>query len=227
MSNPVLIVVGAGAGVGLATARRFAAGGYDIGLIARDPDRTSALADKLSSEGAQVGWAAADAGDPQTLAGALQRMTDHTERLDVLLYNVSTFRAGTSVETSAEDLLADLHQGTAGLLTAVHAILPVLQQQRTGTVLATGSGSADRPVSGGATLGVQKAALRALVQALAADLKPMGVHVATATVNGTIAEGTSLAPSVIADLYWELAQETASDPDTWRTVVPLGQRQTG
>lgn len=221
MSNPVLIVVGAGERVGLATARRFAAAGYDIGLIARNPERTQKLAEQLSDEGAQVGWAAADVGDPESLSGALQRMTAHTERVDVLLYNVSTFRAASSLETSADELLTDLHQGAAGLLTAVQAILPILKEQRTGTILATGGGSADRPYPGGASLGVQKAALRALVQVLAADLKPLGVHAATVTIQGSIKEGTSLAPSAIASLYWDLVQETAGDPQAWRTVVPL------
>lgn len=227
MSNPVLIVVGAGEGVGRATARRFAAAGYDVGLIARDQERVEALAKGLSSQGAQVGWGVADAGDPGSLSSALEQITARTERVDVLLYNVSTFRPASSLETSAEELLADLHQGTAGLLTAVQTILPVLREQRTGTILATGSGSADRPFRGGASLGVQKAALRALIQALAADLKPEGVHVATVTVNGNIKEGTALAPGAIADLYWELVMETAGEPDAWRTVVPLGGRTNG
>jgi NADP-dependent 3-hydroxy acid dehydrogenase YdfG len=221
--NPVAIVVGAGEGVGLATARRFAAAGYDIGLIARRPERTEQLAAALTAQGARVGWAAADSGDPQALAQALTSMTERTERLDVLLYNVSTFRAGTTLEISAADLLTDLQIGAAGLLTAVQAVLPVLTAQRTGTVLATGGGSADRPFAGAATLGVQKAALRALVQALAVDLAPRGIHVATVTINGTIKEGTPFAPDVIAGLYWDLAQETAGDPAAWRTVVPLNR----
>jgi NADP-dependent 3-hydroxy acid dehydrogenase YdfG len=151
-------------------------------------------------------------------------MTERTQRLDVLLYNVSTYRPATSLEITADDLLTDLRIGAAGLLTAVQAVLPVLRLQRTGTILATGGGSADRPFKGAATLGVQKAALRALVQALAADLAPDGIHVATITINGTIKDGTPFAPDRIAELYWDLAQETAGDPATWRTVVPLNRQ---
>jgi NADP-dependent 3-hydroxy acid dehydrogenase YdfG len=223
VSNPVVIIVGAGEGLGMATARRFAGAGYDIGLIARNAERTEQLAKQLSDEGAQVGWASADSGNSEELTAVLNRMTAHTERLDVLLYNVSTYRAASSLEISAADLLTDLQIGAAGLLTAVRAVLPILRQQHTGTILATGGGSADRPFSGAATLGVQKAALRALVQALAKDLQPEGVHVATVTINGTIKEGTPFAPDRIAELYWELVQETAADPQTWRTVVPLNK----
>ena len=72
-----------------------------------------------------------------------------------------------------------------------------------------------------ATLGVQKAALRALVQALAADLRPDGIHVATVTVRGTVAEGTPFAPDVVAQVFADLAEQTASDPAGWHTVVDL------
>ncbi len=220
VSNPVLIIVGAGPGIGRAAAERFAAAGYDIGLIGRHADRVEALADTLSEQGARVGWSAADAGDPAELSGALQRMTGHTERADVLLYNVGAQREASLLETSADDLVADLSRGTAGLLTAVQAILPILRQQRTGTILATGGGAADHPL--GATIGIQKAALRTLVLSLARDLTPDGVHVATVTINGLVQPGTPFAPQLIADLYWDLVQETAGDPAAWRTIVPFG-----
>jgi NADP-dependent 3-hydroxy acid dehydrogenase YdfG len=221
MTNPVLIIIGAGPGVAMATGRRFAAAGYDIGLIARTAERTGRLADELSDAGAQVGWAAADVGDPDALAAALGRMTAHTERLDVLLYNAVAFRPAGAAELTAADLLADLAVGTAGLLTAVQAVLPVLRAQRTGTILATGSGAADHPSPASLSLGVQKAALRNLVQGLAAGLSDEGLHVATVTVNGLIKEGTPFAPAAIAEVFAELVEETAGDPSTWRTVVDL------
>ena len=74
--------------------------------------------------------------------------------------------------------------GAVGLQTAVRAVLPGMRERGAGTVLVTGGGSADHPVTSMATLGVQKAAVRALAQVQAHALAPAGVHVATVTVRG-------------------------------------------
>jgi NADP-dependent 3-hydroxy acid dehydrogenase YdfG len=199
----------------------FRRGRYDIGLLARNAERLEAMAESLTADGAQVGWAAADVADEAALGDALRRMTEHTGRLDVLLYNAVTFRAAPATELAPQDLLADLAIGTASLLTAVQAVLPVLRKQHTGTILATGGGAADSPAGPAASLGVQKAALRNLVQSLSAELRGEGIHVATVTIHGTIAAGTPFAPDAIAELFAGLAEETSTDPETWRTVVDL------
>lgn len=221
MSKPVIIVVGAGPGIGAATARRFAAAGYDVGLLARDAQRVEALAESLEKAGANVGWAAVDVADRAALDGALRRMTEHTGRLDVLLYNPANLRPVRVSELTAEDLLSDLAVGAAHLLTAVQAVLPILRQQHTGTILATGGGVADSPSPTMGSLGVQKAALRNLVQTLAADLSGEGIHVATLTIHSLVQEGTASSPDRVAQLYAELVEETATDPKAWRTVIDL------
>jgi NADP-dependent 3-hydroxy acid dehydrogenase YdfG len=221
MSNPVIIIVGAGPGVGAATARKFAAAGYDIGLLARNAKRLDEFANELEKDGANVGWAALDIADPTALGDKLRLMTEKTGRVDVLLHNAVAFREAPASELTAEQLLADLGVGTASLLTAVQAILPVLRRQHTGTIIATGSGAADRPTVATASLGVQKAALRSLVQVLAAELSGEGIHVATVTIRGAIAAGTPFSPEAIAEVFAGLVAETGTDPANWRTLVDL------
>lgn len=221
MSNPLTVVVGAGPGIGAATAHRFAALGHDVALVARDAERLAALGARLQATGATVGWTPCDVTDEAALSAAVTRFAEHTGRLDVLVVNPSRYRQATAPEVSAADLLADLAVGTAPLLTAVRAALPAFRAQRTGTVLATGGGAADRPFPGAATLGVQKAALRNLALALAEDLAPDGIHVATLTIRGTVAEGTPFAPDVVAQAYADLAEQTASDPAGWHRVLDL------
>src|SRR4051794_39688227 len=221
MSNPVIIIVGAGPGVGAATARRFAAAGYDIGLLARNAERLEAFADELEKGGANVGWAAVDIADSTALDATLRRMTSKTERVDVLVHNAVAFRAAPATELTADQLLADLAVGTASLLTSVQAVPPVLREQHTGTVIATGSGAGEHPTVSAASLGVQKAALGNLVQVLADELTSEGIHVATVTVRGTIAEGTPFAPDKIADVFASLVAETSTDPANWHTRLSL------
>jgi NADP-dependent 3-hydroxy acid dehydrogenase YdfG len=221
MSNPVIIIVGAGPGVGAATARRFAADGYDIGLLARDAERLEAFAAELGRAGTAVHPAAVDIADAEALTATLGRMTERTGRLDVLLHNASAYRESRPSELSAADLANDLATGAGSLLTAVQAVLPVLRARQSGTVLVTGSGAADAPSPAAPSLGAQKAALRSLVQVLAAELGPEGIHVATLTVRGWIRPGTAFAPEAIAEIYADLVRETGSDPAKWRTVLDL------
>lgn len=218
MSRPVVIVLGAGPGVGAAVAHRFARAGYDVGLVGRREEPLAELGRQLGEHGVDTGWATADVGDPASLTTALHRLTGHTGRLDVLHHNVSVYRAATATGTTADQLLADLAVGAASLLTGVRAVLPLLLDDG-GTVLATGSGAADRPMTGAASLGAQKATLRNLVLALDAELRPQGVHVATLTVRGVLARGTAFDPERVADSLFCLAAETAGPPEGWRTVV--------
>ena len=63
MSNPVIVVVGAGPGVGAAVARRFGRQGYEPALISRSQAELDKLGAQLQSEGLTVGWTALDLSD--------------------------------------------------------------------------------------------------------------------------------------------------------------------
>jgi NADP-dependent 3-hydroxy acid dehydrogenase YdfG len=218
---PHLIVVGAGPGVAAATARRFGRDGFSVGLVARREEALVELQDDLAGDQVLVGRAPADAGFPASLTAAVGVLVETFGPADVLLYNVSVGRQAAVPELRPEDLLADLAAGVVGLQTAVRAVLPGMRQAGSGTVLVTGGGSADRPIPSMATLGVQKAALRALVEVQARALAAEGIHVATATVRGLVGESSQIHPDRIAALYAELVAETAGPPENWRTVVDV------
>ena len=216
-----LLIVGAGPGISAATARRLAGEGDAVGLIARHDETLVELADHLRGYGAVVGCAAAEAGDPASLTAAAASLVGTFGPVDVLLYNVSVGRQVAVPELTPEDLLADLAAGAVGLQTAVRAVLPGMRERGSGTVLVTGGGSADRPITSMATLGVQKATLRALAQLQAQALAPEGVHVATVTIRGLVGEDRRITPERVAAVYAELVAETAGPRELWRSVVDL------
>jgi NADP-dependent 3-hydroxy acid dehydrogenase YdfG len=218
---PHLLVIGAGPGIAAATARRLGGDGYDVSLVARREAPLAELGDALRADGVGVGWATADAADPADLTGAVQGLLDSTGPVDVLLYNVSVGREAGVAELSPEELLADLAAGAVGLQTAVRAVLPGMRERGAGTVLVTGGGSADRPITSMATLGVQKAAVRALAEVQAQALAPEGVHVATVTIRGLVGDDRQITPERIAGLYADLVAETAGPREHWRSVVDV------
>ena len=216
-----LLIVGAGPGISAATARRLGGEGYAVGLVARREDALAAHGAELRDEGIRTEWATAQSGEPASLTAAVDRLVAALGPVDVLLYNVSVGRPVAVPDLAPEDLLADLAAGAVGLQTAVRAVLPGMRERGSGTVLATGGGTADKPMASLASLGVQKAALRSLVQVQAAGLAEFGVHVATVTIRGLVGEDKSIHPDRVAALYADLVAETAGPRDNWRTVVDL------
>src|ERR1700735_2225673 len=67
IDNRHLLLVGAGPGLGMAVARRFAIGGYRLTLVARSKDGLGELAAGLADTGARIDTVAADASDPEGL----------------------------------------------------------------------------------------------------------------------------------------------------------------
>lgn len=210
-----LLIVGAGPRLGGAIARRFGAGGFDVALLSDDEASVTALGNALQDEGITAGWAVADSRDDRALRAAIGRFAAHTGGIDVALHNVSVWRDVSVLELTTEQFLEDVHAGAGSLFTIAQAVAPAMIAAGGGTILATGSAAADAPSPGAPTLGVQKAALRAVIRALDLELGPQGVHCATVTINGVL--GTpGFEPTAIADLYYDIATEPR---DAWRTVV--------
>jgi NAD(P)-dependent dehydrogenase (short-subunit alcohol dehydrogenase family) len=214
MSNPVLVVVGAGPGVGASVARTFGAQGYDVALVARSRERLAALGAELEKAGVRTTWTACDITDEEALRAAVAGFGRHHHRIDVLHFNPSTSREKDALTLSPDELLEDLRLGVAPLLTAVQAARPFFRPGA--RVLATGSRSADRPWSQAASLGVQKAGLRNLVRSLDATLRTEGVRAVSLTVNGTLAAGTAFAPDRVAEA---LLAASRQDEVSWRAEV--------
>ena len=214
MANPVIIVAGAGRGLGEAIGRRFGRGGYDVALLARTEQTLTELGTALQAEGITAGWTTVDMTDDDAFRAAIERFAGHAGRIDALHFNPSAFTEKSPLELSPDELLRDVHLGVASLLTAVQAARPFMSDG--GRITATGSRAADHPWAGAASLGVQKAALRNLVSAIDITLAPDGIRAASITVNGTIEVGGRFDPDLIADAVFTVAQ---TPTDSWQRVV--------
>ena len=212
--RPVLVVVGAGPGVGGAVARRFAQAGYDVGLLGRDA-ALDALVPDLEQQGAAVRAAAVDLTDTAAATEAVRSIGAGWGRIDVLHVNPSAYREKDPLSLSVPELLEDVALGVGVLLTAAQAARPFMSSGA--RISVTGSMAADRPWHGAASLGVQKAGVRNLVHSLDATLAPDGIRAVSVTVRGTLARDGAFAPDRVAEAIF--AAVTAS-ADQWRSEVP-------
>ena len=215
MTNPVILVVGAGPGVSASVARRFAREGYDAALLGREEDAVATLAAELRARGVRVETRVADVTDVEGARAALTGLAQTHGRVDVLHFNPSAFREKDPLELEVGELLEDVALGVGALLTAVQAARPFLQ--RGGRVTVTGSMAADQPWHRAASLGVQKAGVRNLVHSLDATLRDDGIRAVSVTVRGTLSTDGSFTPDRVADAIYAAATQ---DEATWRTEVP-------
>jgi NAD(P)-dependent dehydrogenase (short-subunit alcohol dehydrogenase family) len=209
----VVVVVGAGPGLGEAVAARFARESYVPALLARDPERLAALADQVGGGARPF---AVDATDEAALRSTLARVADELGPPEVLVFNLSMTVLGTPTQVPVADVDHGLHVGLLPALVSLQAVAPAMRADGSGTVLMTGSGVGVKPWVGGVGLGLQKAGLRSLALAAAQELAPDGVHVATVTIHGTMKPGTAFDPGLIAEHYWRLH---AQPPGEWETEV--------
>lgn len=211
---PLCIVAAAGHGLGIAIARRFTREGFAVALIARDRGKLDALAAPLVAEGAEVSTQAADMCTPAEVATAFAEIAARHGSADVLVYNGARWHEGPAMELDPADFNSDLALCATGALVCAQHVYPAMRDRGAGTMLFTGGGLALQPEYGAgiASLTAGKSALRGLTFALAGELAPQGIHVATVTVAGTVAPGTPFAPDAIADAYWALHTQSR---DSW------------
>jgi NAD(P)-dependent dehydrogenase (short-subunit alcohol dehydrogenase family) len=216
MSSPLIVVVGAGPGLGASVARRYAREGYGAVLLSRDAEELEQLGRSLASDGVAAAWTALDVTDDTSLHRAVTEAGERAGRIDVLHFNPSAFRHKDPLALSPDELLEDVRLGVGALLVAVQAARPFMTTG--GRVTATGSMAADRPWNEAASLGVQKAGLRNLVRSIDATLAPHGIRAVSVTVNGALAPDTRFAPDHVADALFAAAHQ---DPASWRDEVPF------
>ena len=175
-SSPAILITGAAAGIGRATAERFARAGWFVGLADVDEAAVQALARQLGPDRAHV--AHLDVSDPLAWARVLPAFCEAAgQRLDVLFNN-----AGIAVTSLLEDApLARHHRlvdvNLKGVINGCHAALPWLRRTPGARVINMCSASAlyGQPML--ATYSATKAAVRGLTEALDIEWARHGVRV--------------------------------------------------
>ncbi len=136
-----VLITGGNKGLGLEAARRLAVQGWTIFLGSRDEARGRAAAATLTDSGADVVLVPLDVTSDESVADAVRRVRQHTDRLDVLINNAGTPGHGTTpAEATAEEIHAVFDTNVYGPIRVTHAFLPLLQAAEHPRVVMVSSG---------------------------------------------------------------------------------------
>jgi len=170
-TRPLALVTGASAGIGAAYARRLAAEGYDLILVARRADRLTQLAAELASRhGVNAQPFPADLTRDDELKGVEDRIA-HEERLEFLLNNAGFGGRGRFYESPLEDVSTMHRLHVMATLRLTHAALRKMTARGKGTVVNVSSVAAFVARPGSVSYHATKAWMNAFTEGLFLELK--------------------------------------------------------
>ena len=202
-----IIVVGAGKGLGNGVAEKFGNNDFRVILMARGEEHLKEYAADFEAKGIEVHTQAADVADFDAFAKTFREVVKTYGTPDVLFYNVGITVADEAVEISEQTLVDRYVVDVAGAYNCIKLVDTEKFAQKKGAILVTGGGLALQPYAGYLPLSMDKAALRAMVQALAPVLKEKGIYLGTVQVTGVIGSNDHFAPKTIAEEFWKLYTE--------------------
>ena len=206
----ILILIGAGKGLGNAIGKEFASHDFRVVLIARNKERLDEYEKNFRSEGYEVYTKVANALYPNTLTKAIEEMISELGTPDVLVYNVGITEPDGEREITNQFLLERYQIDAASAYHCATLIATEEFSAKRGTVIFTGGGFAKtfQPISSLKVLCIDKAALNAMNIVLHQALKPKGIFVGSVLVSGVIAVGDlKYDPAMVAKQYWKMYQE--------------------
>ena len=175
----VVVITGASAGVGRATAQAFARRGALIGLIARGPERLEQAAQEVESLGGRALALPADVADPARIEEAASAVEERFGPIDVWINN-----AMVSVFSPIAEMTVDDYRRVTDVtyLGALHGTLAALRRMRSrdrGTIVQVGSALAYRAIPLQSAYCAAKHALAGFTESLRTELLHEGsrIHV--------------------------------------------------
>ncbi len=226
MSRQVALITGVGPGTGAAVARRFAAGGYSVAMLARNAERLASLEAEIEHAKAYP----CDVTDEAQLDRVFAVVATDLGAPNVVIHNAVGGSFGTFLEIDPQILNHNFQVNTMALLYLARRAAPAMIAAGAGTIIATGNTSALRGRARFAGFAPTKAAQRILAEAMARDLGPKGIHVAYLLIDAVIdvpwtrkvrpeaPDEFFIRPAAIADEIWHVAHQERS---VWSFNVEL------
>ncbi|MEY4501222.1 MAG: hypothetical protein RIS52_1112 [Pseudomonadota bacterium] len=182
--SKVIVITGAGAGLGRAIARRLAKDGHTLVLLGRTLATLQAVADELGDCTAAI---VCDVADADSVRAAFATIAKIHPKIDVLINNAAIYEPFTIAEARDEQILAPLLVNFAGPIFTARAVVPMME--RGGHIINVSSESVDHNFPMLALYQSTKAGLERFAHSLKLELEPQGIRVTTFRAGSMYEEG--------------------------------------
>jgi uncharacterized protein len=176
--RPMTVITGGSEGIGLALARRFAAAGNDLVLVARRPDVLQQAADSIRTEfKVEAVSVPADVTTAAAIPAIEAALAQHRAYADVLVNSAGMGLAGEFHESSPEAVQRLLDLNVRALTDLMRHFLPGMRTRGRGGILNLASLGGYAPGPYQAAYYASKAYVLSLTEAVAAEVAGQGVRV--------------------------------------------------
>ena len=180
--SKVCLITGVGPGTGTALVRRFVEGGYQVAMLARSEDRLQALSGELESAHAY----ACDVSSADALAETYAKVSSDLGAPSIIVHNAVGAERGNYMDIDPDGLRNAFEINTMALLHLARLATPDMIANGGGAIICTGNTSAYRGRANFAGFAPSKAAQRILLEAIAREAGPKGIHAAYIAIDAVI-----------------------------------------
>lgn len=167
---PVVVICGASAGVGRATAHAFAAAGYAVGLLARSDQGLAAATAELEAYATPTLAISADVADANAVALAAQRFEAELGPIDVWVNSAMVTVFAAIEQLTPEEIRRVTEVTYLGAVHGTLAALPLMRARNRGVIIQVGSALAYRAIPLQSAYCAAKFALRGFTDSLRCEL---------------------------------------------------------
>lgn len=186
--KPVCLVLGAGAGIGGTVGARFALEGYHAALCRRsDRERLNKLVAGIREAGGEASGMILNAVEDDAIENMVTRVEQDIGPVEVAVFNLGAQIGDRALEeTTHKAFETGWRLATFGLFRLAKALLPLMADRGSGTLLVTSATAAVRGNGGQHSHAAAMGGRRMLCQTLNAEFASKGVHVAHIIIDGAV-----------------------------------------
>ncbi len=174
----IVIVTGAGRGIGEAAALALARHGASVVASARDPAAAERVAAAIAAKGHEALGIGCDVTDPVEIERLVAETKARWGRIDALINNAAVIGPVGAMEALDPAQWAEaIGINLCGAFNAIRAVLPALVETGGGTIVNVSSGAAHRALEGWSAYCASKAGLAMLTKSIAAEYGGRGIRV--------------------------------------------------
>jgi NAD(P)-dependent dehydrogenase (short-subunit alcohol dehydrogenase family) len=215
MTQPVCLIIGAGAGIGGNVAKRFAREGYHACLARRsDKDGLDRMVAEIEAEGGSASGFIINAVEENSIEQLVTHIEAKIGPIDVAVFNLGAQIGDRGLaNTTLKAFEMGWRMATFGLFRLAQVLFPYMEERGKGALLVTSATAAVRGNAGQHSHAAAMGGRRLLCQSLNAQFASKGIHVAHIIIDGAVDAPDTLGKMLGPERFQQLREQKGLEHD--------------